>query len=98
MYVLVTSLVPVDWRHGHQIKGPFPCVALSSLDLASAKQEAFMTKFAYGSHLIRGYAKCVDVVDLENRMYIFECPGYDVNPNGPLAKPKPVVEKPNPWA
>jgi len=68
------------------------------MTLQEAKVEAFMTKFAYGSHLIRGYAKCVDVVDAENRMYIFECVGYDINPNGPIAKPQPVKEKPNPWA
>jgi len=92
-------LVPVDWRHGHQIKGPFPCVALQSTELSQAKGEAFMTKFPYGAHLIRGIATCKDVIDIENRMYIFECPGYDINPRGPLAMPqKPQKEKPNPWA
>ena len=101
MYVLITSLVPVDWRPGHQLKGPFPCIALKSTDLGTARKEAYMTTFEYGSHLMRGVGRCVDVVDPENRMYIFECPGFDNNPKGPLSHPpkmKPGEEKKvNPW-
>jgi hypothetical protein len=104
VYVLITSLVPVDWRPGHQLVHwrdgkpvPYshPCNPLRSTELLAARKEAWDLDVAYGSHMTNGIAICREVLDAEDRLYIFECPSVSIAPKQPYQEPirKPPQKK-----
>lgn len=84
----------VHWKDGKATPYAHPCNPLKSTELSRAKAEAWNVVDPYGTHLTSGIAICREVIDLENRLYIFECPSVSVAPKVHYEEPKRQSQTP----